>query len=171
MYRDNLKWERLQIFFWLIIFTYKMRKIVVIIALAISLMSTKCAEEPVTIVFDNKSDWDIVFSSIKNADTLKNVILEKSYLDPRFIYLKKNIIKTDTLTRAHLNYYLSKDNAFYTFYFLRAIKFDTLTNNYIFEKKYDSINLEKEKIFIGDEGNNIFIFTNKKIVFSSRIDN
>ena len=38
-----------------------MRKIVVIIALAISLMSTKCAEKPVNIVLDNKSNRDVVF--------------------------------------------------------------------------------------------------------------
>ena len=134
-------------------------------------MSTKCAEEPVNIVFDNKSDRDIVFSSIKNADTLKNVILEKSYLDPRFKYLKKDIIKTDTLGEADLYFYSTKERDFCTFYFLRVIKFDTLTNNYVFEKKYDSINLEKGKVLIGDEGYNTFIYTNKKIVFSSRIDN
>lgn len=145
-----------------------MRKIVVIIALAISLMSTKCAEEPVNIVFDNKSDRDIVFSSIKNADTLKNVISEKSYLDPRFKYLKRNSKRLDTLSRAELYYYLSKDETFYTFYFLRVIKFDTLTNNYVFENIYDSINIDKDKIYIGDEGYNTFIYTNKKIVFKSK---
>ena len=67
-----------------------MRKTIVIVAFAISLMSTKCAEEPVNIVFDNKSERNIVFSSIKNADTLKNVILEESYHDSRFKYLKNN---------------------------------------------------------------------------------
>jgi hypothetical protein len=51
-----------------------------------------------------------------------------------------------------------------------VIKFDALTNNYVFENKYDSINLEKEKILIGDEGNNTFIYTNNKIVFNSHID-
>ena len=64
LYRDNLKWERSQVCFWDIIFTYKMRKIVVIIALAISLMSTKCAEEPVNIVFDNESYRNVVFSFV-----------------------------------------------------------------------------------------------------------
>lgn len=147
-----------------------MRKIIIIVALGISLMSTKCAEKPVNIVIDNKSNRDMVFSSIKNADTLKNVILEKSYLDPRFKYLNKNSIKIDTLTRAALYYYLSKDNTFYTFYFLRPIKFDTLTNYYVFEKIYDSINIDKEKIYIGDEGYNTFICANKKIVFNSHID-
>ena len=148
----------------------KMRKIVVLIALAISLMSTKCAEEPVNIVFDNKSDRDIVFFSLKNVDSLKIVISEKSYLDPRFKYLKRHSKRLDTLSRAELYYYLSKDETFYTFYFLRVIKFDTLTNNYVFEKEYDSINLENENFFIGDEGNNTFIY-NKKIVFKSHIDN
>lgn len=133
-------------------------------------MSAKCAEKPVNIIFDNKSDRNIVFSSMKNTDTLKNVILEKSYLDPRFKYFKKNSIKTDTLTRADLYYYLSKDNTFYTFYFLRPIKFDTLKNNYVFKKTYDSINIDKEKIYIGGEGYNKFIYTNRKIVFTSHID-
>lgn len=171
LYRENLKWERSQVCFWDIIFTYKMRKIVVIIALAISLMSTKCAEEPVNIVFDNESDRNVVFSFTKNTDSLKNVISGKFYHDSRFKYFQRNSIRLDTLTGSDLYYYLSKDNTFYTFYFLRAIKFDTLTNNYIFEKKYDSISLEKEKIFIGDEGNNTFIYTNKKIVFKSHIGN
>ena len=94
-----------------------MRKTIVIVAFAISLMSTKCAEEPVNIVFDNKSDRNIVFSSIKNADTLKNVILEESYHDSRFKYLKNNSIKIDTLTRADLYFYTSKDNTFTPFIF------------------------------------------------------
>ena len=148
-----------------------MRKIVVIIALAISLMSTKCAEEPINIVFDNMSDQDIVFSSLKNADSLKIVISEKSYLDPRFKYLKRKSKRLDTLSRAELYYYLSKDETFYTFYFLRVIKFETLKNNYVFEKKYDSINLDKDKIFIGDKGHNTLIYTDKKIVFKSHIGN
>ncbi len=131
-------------------------------------MSTKCAEKPVNIVFDNKSERNIVFSSIKTTDSLKILISEKSYLDPRFKYLKRNSIRLDTLSRAEGYYYLSKDETFYTFYFLRVIKFDTHTNNYVFEKKYDSINLGKEKIYIGDECNNTFIYTNKKIVFKSR---
>ena len=141
-----------------------MRKIIIVIALAISLMSTKCAEKSVNIVLDKKSNRSIVFSSIKNTDSLKNIILEKSYHDSRFKYLKRNSINTDTLTRADLYFYLLKDKAFYTFYFLKVIKFDALTNNYVFENKYDSINLEKEKILIGDEGNNTFIYTNNKIV-------
>lgn len=144
-----------------------MRRTVIIIALAISLMSVKCAEKPVNIVLDNKNHRNIVFSSIKDTDSLKKIILEKSYLDPRFKYLKMNTIIIDTLTRADLYYYLSKDKAFYTFYFLKVIKFDTLTSNYVFEKKYDSINVDKEKILIGDEGKNIFIYTNAKIVFKS----
>lgn len=130
-------------------------------------MSAKCAEKPVNIIFGNKSDRNIVFSSVKNTDTLKYVILEKSYLDSRFKYYKRNSIKKDTLTRADLYYYLSKDNTFYTFYFLRPIKFDTLTNNYVFRKTYDSINIDKEKIYIGAEGYNKFIYTNRKIVFTS----
>jgi hypothetical protein len=150
-------------------FICKMRKTIIVIALSISLMSTKGAEKPANIVFDNKSDRNIVFSSIKNTDTLKSVILEKSYLDPRCKYFKRNSINTDTLTRADLYYYLSKDKAFYAFYFLRVIRFDTLTNNYFFENIYDSINIDiyKEKIHIGDKGYNTFIYTNKKIVFKS----
>ncbi|MBA4277193.1 hypothetical protein [Flavobacterium sp.] len=102
LYRENLKWERSQVCFWDIIFTYKMRKIVVIIALAISLMSTKCAEEPVNIVFDNESDRNVVFSFTKNTDSLKNVISGKFYYDSRFKYFQRNSIRLDTLTGSDL---------------------------------------------------------------------
>lgn len=98
------------------------------------------------------------------------MILEKSYYDVRFKYFVRNIIKTDTLTRADLYFYLSKDKTFYTFYFLRPIKFGTLTNKYVFEKKYDSINIYKENIHIGNEGYNTFMYTNEKIVFKSHTD-
>ena len=144
-----------------------MRKTTIIIALAISLMSIKCAEKGVNIVLKNKSNKNIVFSSIKNTDSINKIISEKSYFDPRYKYLKKNSMGIDTLTRADLYYYLSKEKAFYTFYFLRVIKFDTIKDNYVFEKRYDSINIDKEKILIGDEGSNTFIYSNNKIVFKS----
>ena len=99
------------------------------------------------------------------------MILEKSYDDARFKYFVRNIIKKVTLTRADLYFYLSKDKTFYAFYFLRPIKFDTLTNRYVFEKIYDSINIDKENIHIVNEGYRTFIYTNKKIVFKSHTDN
>ena len=85
--------------------------------------------------------------------------------------MKKDIIKTDTLGEADLYFYSTKERDFYTFYFLTVIKFDTLTNNYVFEKTYDSINIDKEKIYIGDERYNTFIYSNKKIFFKSHIEN
>jgi hypothetical protein len=145
-----------------------MKKTVIIIALAISLMSTKCAEKPLNIVFSNKSDKNIVFSSMKDTDSLKNIISEKSYHDSRFKYLKRNSIKTDTLIKSDLYFYSRKNSSFYTFYFFRVIKFDIITNSYVFEKRYDSINIDKAKISIGEEGNNTFIYSKSKIIFKSK---
>lgn len=144
-----------------------MKKTVIIIALTISLMSTKCADKPLNIDFDNKSDKNILFSFTKNVDTLKNVILQKFYHDNRFKYLKSRSMERDVLGNSDLYFYSRKNESFYTFYFLRVIKFDTLNNNYIFEKKYDSINIAKEKIFIGEDSNNTFVYDNKKIVFKN----
>jgi hypothetical protein len=149
-----------------------MRNKVIIIVVAISLMSIKCAEKPLNVIFDNKSDKNILFSSIKNSDSLKTIISAKFFLDARYKYVQKNSELVDTcLISSDLYYYLSKNKAFYTFYFFRVIKFDTLKNNYVFEKRYDSINIDKEKILIGDEGKNIFTFNNKLIIFKAKSNN
>lgn len=144
-----------------------MKNDLILIALAISLMSTKCADETLNIDFNNKSDKNVIFSFTKNTDTLKKVILKNFNHDNRFKYLKSKNIKNDVLGNSDLYFYSKKGKSFYTFYFLRVVKFDTVENNYVFEKKYDSINIVKEKIFTGEKANNTFIYDNKKIVFKS----
>jgi len=140
----------------------------IIIALAIALMSTKCAEKPINIIFENNSDRNIVSSYTKNRDSLKKIILEKSYHDPCFKLLIHNSIKIDSYPESWLHYYSGmKEQDYCTFYFFKVIKFDTIRDNYVFEKKYDSINVDKEKILIGDDGRNEFIYTEKKITFKS----
>jgi hypothetical protein len=97
---------------------------------------------------------------------------ELSFNSPCFKYLKNNSIKKDTLGESDLYFYSGmREQDFYTFYFLRVIKFDTIKNNYIFEKRYDSINVDKEKILIGDEGKNIFTYGNKWLVFKAKENN
>lgn len=140
----------------------------IIIALAIALMSTKCAEKPINIIFENNSDRNIVFSFTKNADSLRNIISKKFYHDSRFKYLNSKKNKIDTLGESDLYFYSTKDRAFYTFYFLKVIKFDTIANKYVFEKKYDSINVDKEKVSIGEKGKNFFVYSNKMIVFKGK---
>jgi hypothetical protein len=139
-----------------------------IIGLAISLMSTKCAEKPVYISFENKSERNVVFSCTKNSDSLKNIILKKFFHDSSFKYLHKHTLKKDTLIGSDLYYYLSKDKNFYTFYFLRVIKYDSIKDDYVFDKKHDSINISKDEIKIGEEGRNSFSYGTSKIVFKSK---
>lgn len=148
-----------------------MKNKLIIIALAIALMSTKCAEKPINIIFENNSDRNIVFSFTKNVDSLRNIISKKFYHDSRFKYLKRKKQQIDTLGESDLYFYSTKNRGFYTFYFLRVVKFDTIANSYVFEKRYDSINIDKEKILIGEVGNNIFVYDNKKIVFKSYVNN
>lgn len=130
-------------------------------------MSTKCAEKRLNIIFSNKSEKNIVFSCTNNKDILKEVILKKNYHDPRFKYLKKGVIINDTLPASFLDYYLSKDRSFVTFYIFKIKQFDTIKNLYVFEKKYDSINVYKEKIQIGVEGRNVLTYDDKRISFKS----
>lgn len=142
-----------------------MKKLAVI-ALGISLMSTKCADKTINFVYNNKSKRDVVLSCTRDIDSLKKIILEKNYHDPCFKLLKANILKKDTLGESDLHFYSGmKNRDYYTFYFFPAVKFDTLTNKYIFDTKYDSINIDKEKIRIGLDVYNVFEYGNKKIIF------
>jgi len=140
----------------------------IIIGFAISLMSISCPQKRINIILENKTNKNMILSCTKNVDSLKNIILEKSYLDDRFKFLPHNSIKIDSTLEYWLSYYSGmKNQNYYTFYFLKVVKFDTIKDNYVFEKRYDSINVDKEKILIGDEGKNKIIYTNKKIVFMS----
>lgn len=105
------------------------------IGLAISLMSIRCPDEPVNMSFENKSTKNVVLSSTKDGDSLKKIILKKFSHDFRFKYLKNNSLKNDILGESDLYYYyLRKNQNYYTFYFLKVIKFDTIKDNYVFEK-------------------------------------
>lgn len=141
----------------------------IIVPLAIALMSTKCAEKQINIIFENNSNQNIVLSSTKNRDSLKKIILENSYHNPCFKYLKSRKNQIDTLGESDLYFYSGmKEQDYCTFYFFKVVAFDTLVNNYIFEKKYDSINIDKEKILVGDKAINRFTYSNKKIIFRSK---
>ncbi|UFH34664.1 hypothetical protein [Flavobacterium acetivorans] len=140
----------------------------IIIGLAISLMSTKCAEKPVYFSFENKSEKDVFFSYTKNIDSLKKIIYENSYHDSRFKYLHKHTIKKDTLIGSDLYFYLSKNKNFYTFYFFRVLKYDSKKNDFVFGDKYDSINISRNKIRIGEGGRNSFLYGTHKIIFKSK---
>lgn len=141
---------------------------ILIISLAVSLMSTKCAEEPVYITFENKSERHIVFSCTKNRDSLKKIILGKYFHDSMFKFLHRHSVKKDTLSGSDFNFYLSKNKIFYTFYFLKVIKYDSIKDEYVFDKIYDSINISKGKIQIGDKGRNSFSYNADKIIFKSK---
>jgi len=139
-----------------------------IIVLAISLMSTKCAEKSIYISFENKSSRNVMLSCTKNKDSLgKNIISMHFSHDSRFIYLHKHTLKKDSFPESNLYFYSSKKSNFYTFYFLRVIKYDSIKKNYVFEKKYDSINISEDKIRIGEGHKNSLIYDEKKIVFKS----
>lgn len=142
-----------------------------ILGLAISLMSTKCAEKPVNISFENNSERNTLFTFTKNTDSLKRIIFKNYNHDSRYKYLYKSIRKRDTLIESSLNYYLSKDKNFYTFYFLRVIKYDSINNNYVFSNIYDSININKKHFLVGEEYGNIFTYDNDRIVFKSKKTN
>jgi hypothetical protein len=145
-----------------------MKKVLFIIAIAISLMSTKCAEKQFNITIENKSGSEVVFSHTKDIDSLKSILSKGNYFRGQFIRLDEKSTKTDTLIESDLYFYLSKEKSFYTFYFLKLLKEDHIKGNYVFEKKYDSINIEKDKIIIGEEVNNAFIYSKSKILFKSK---
>jgi hypothetical protein len=137
-----------------------------IVALGISLMSTKCADKTINFVYENKSNRDVVLSCTREIDSLKMIILERNYHDPCFKLLKANILNKDTLGESDLHFYSGmKNRDYYTYYFFRIVKFNTLTDKHIFEPKYDSINIDKEKIRIGVNVYNVFEYDDKKIVF------
>ena len=139
-----------------------------IIGLAISLMSTKCAEKAVYISFENKSERNVIFSCTKNSEILNTKLKRGDFFHGNFEILHKNILKKDSFPASGLNFYLSKDKIFYTFYFLRVIKYDSKKNDYVFDKKYDSINISKDKIKIGEGARNSFLYGTDKIVFKSK---
>lgn len=143
----------------------------IIIGLSIALMSTSCPRESVFVSFENKSNIDVIISYTKNRDSLIKIISRNYLYESKFKFLNRHVIKNDTLIDYDLDFYLSKDKTFYTFYFLKVVKFDTIRNDYIFEKRYDSINVDKDKILIGDEGKNIFTYGNKWLVFRANKNN
>lgn len=141
-------------------------KKLILIALGISLISTKCADKTINFVFDNKSKKDIVLSCTKDIDSLRKIILENNYHDPCFKLLKANNFKKDTLGESDMYFYAGlKNSDYYTFYFFHVVKYDALTNNYTFEPIYDSIKIDKEQIRVGFKAHNVFEFGNKKIIF------
>lgn len=147
-----------------------MKEKIILIALAVSLMSTKCAEKSLNMTFSNESENNVVFSSTNNRNVLKEIMLKKNSHDPRFKYIRKGETNNDTLTVSSLDFYLSKDRDFYTFYFFQIKQFDTIKDLYVFEKKYDSININKQKFQIGMEGKNILIYNDKRILFKSYVN-
>ncbi len=142
-----------------------------IIGLAILLMSIKCAEKPLYFSFENNSDRNVVFSCVKNSDTLNNIISKKFFHDSSFKLLNKQIFKKDTLIESDLNFYQSKDKNFYTFYFLRVLKYDSIKNSYVFSKRYDSININKKHILVGEDCLNSITYTKDKIFFRFQKNN
>ena len=142
-----------------------------IIGLAISLMSMKCAEKPVYFSFENNSDRNVVFSCVKNRDSLKNIISKNFFHDSSFKLLNKHILKKDTLIESDLYFYESKDKHFYTFYFLRVLKYDSIKNNYVFSKIYDSITINKKHILVGEDCINSITYTKDKIFFRFQKNN
>jgi len=140
-----------------------------IIGIAISLMSTKCAEKYVYISFENKSSRNVMLSCTKNKDSLKKNIISMHFShDSRFIYLHKHTLKKDSFPESNLGSYSHIKPNFYTFYFLRVIKYDSIKKNYVFEKKYDSINISEDKIRIGEGHKNIITYGNKWIIFRAK---
>lgn len=131
-------------------------------------MSTKCAEKYVYISFENKTNRNVMLSCTKNKDSLNKIISKHFFHDPRFKYLYKYTLKKDTLIESNLHFYSHIKLNFYTFYFLRVIKYDSIKKKYVFENKYDSINISEDKIKIGEGHENSLIFDEKKIVFKSR---
>ena len=79
-----------------------------IIGIAISLMSTKCAEKYVYISFENKSSRNVMLSFTKKTDSLNKIISKHFFDDPRFKYLHKHTFKKDTLVESDLYFYSSK---------------------------------------------------------------
>jgi hypothetical protein len=138
-----------------------------IIVLAISLMSTKCAEKYVYISFENKSSRNVMLSCTKKTDSLNKIISKHFSHDFSFKYLYKHTFKKDTLVESNLGSYSHIKLNFYTFYFLRVIKYDSIKKKNVFEKKYDSINISEDKIKIGEGHKNSLIYDEKKIVFKS----
>lgn len=117
-----------------------------IIVLAISLMSTKCAEKSVYISFENKSNRNVMLSCTKNKDSLeKNIISTHFFHDFRFKYLYKHTFKKDTLVESNLHLYSHIKLNFYTFYFLRVIKYDSIKKNMFLKRNMTASTLVKIK--------------------------
>jgi hypothetical protein len=136
-----------------------------IVALAIPLLSTKCAEERVFLTVKNKSNSDVAIACTKDTVLLKEMYERGTYVQTEFNTTKKSKTNKIPFSESDLNFYFSKDKKSYTFYFFRYSIKDTFNNIIQFEKQYDSINVHVDDVNIGEGKNNIFIYDGSKIKF------
>lgn len=156
------------------------------IAFFLPLMATRCPQETVNIQVKNSTDDPIVFGVEKHSSTLMPLKIDKrerffrDSLCPVDDYLNLDRIKKDSLfyvgdlnivekrnkillslPEAFLSSYKSNDEKFYTFYFYK------IKDKKIDKYNFDSIILKKNKIKIGEDENNVFEYTNDKIIFKN----
>jgi ethanolamine utilization protein EutP (predicted NTPase) len=146
-----------------------MKKIILLFALLPFLICTKCADKEFNIKVINKTKNNYLLYKKTEDIPLKKMIKNRGHYVPNYVIIKKNETAIDTtLNEYDLDFYLSKDREYYTFYFY---KFITITKNrdieYFINKKYDSINVDVNEIQLGKKGKNIFIFHKGMIYFKN----
>ncbi|WP_264565457.1 hypothetical protein [Flavobacterium sp. N3904] len=139
-----------------------------IFVIAMSLLSTKCAEETIFFTFKNNTNFNIAMTSIKDTATLREMYERGTYIQSEFNTVSGRITKKIPFIESDLNFYYSTNGEFYTFYFFKYSIVDRFNNKIIFNKKYDSINVAIDEINIGVEKNNTFIANAGKISFYNK---
>jgi hypothetical protein len=127
-----------------------MKRMLLVMSLAIPLLATKCALKPVNLTLKNFSDLDIAVSSEKDSTELANLADREVWFQSEFNSLKKGEVKLADVSEGTLYQYLSKDRHHYTFYFFKIKVFDA-EGKHVFDKKYDSINVPTGLLKIGEE--------------------
>lgn len=161
------------------------------IAFFLPLMATRCPQETINIQVKNSTDDSIVFGVEKHSLFLAKTasINEIGYIsnDSSYINSKRNEkLNLKNITKDSINYtgllnvikskktskfqfpsetflsiFLSKNEEQLIFYFYK------ISNEQIVDNNFDSIILKKNKIKIGEDENNVFEYTNDKIIFKN----
>ena len=81
-----------------------------------------------------------MLSCTKNKDSLEKNIISKHFShDSRFKYLQKHTLKKDSFPESGLGSYSHIKPNFYTFYFLRVIKYDSIKKNMFLKRNMTAL--------------------------------